>query len=103
MKEPPSRQFMEEMGLTEDDYPPEVITLWPETEPALYLYSLMSTQWRGNGGGLDYAAVPVVLDLIGERDPDRRRTMFEDMRVIEGEVMKLGRARAAHAAQAAKR
>lgn len=70
--------------------PPPVCDVWPENWPALTLFLAMETQWRvaPSGGylGLDYAALPAVLDLLGIA-PDRRRALFGDLRVMESEVL----------------
>lgn len=37
--------------------------------------------------GLDYAAVPPVLDLVGIKGKKNRRQVFEDLRVLEREAL----------------
>ena len=70
--------------------PPPVCDVWAENWPALTLFLAMETQWRlaPSGGyvGLDYAALPAVLELLGIA-PDRRRALFGDLRTMENEVL----------------
>ena len=61
------------------------LDVWPELWPALELFSALCTQWRvGMGGatGLDYTALPVVMDML-EIAPEDRRERFEEVRVME--------------------
>ncbi len=63
--------------------------VWPENWNALRLFQALRTQWRvGPGGpvGLDYAALPTVLRLIGLRRRDAREA-FEGLQVMEGEAL----------------
>ncbi len=51
-------------------------------------------QWRtGMGGatGLDYSAVPVVMDMVGVKGKRRRREVFRDVRVMEKEALRTWR------------
>ena len=57
----------------------------------MQLFVAMGTQWRvGMGGptGLDYAVVPTVMDLH-EVPPSRRRRLFDDLRVMESEALRV--------------
>jgi hypothetical protein len=68
-----------------------VTPIWPENETPFLVFAAMQTQWRiGMGGptGLDYTALPVVLDLQ-EVAPDKRRQVFDDVRVMEAEALKV--------------
>lgn len=68
-----------------------VIETWPDTQAAIHLFLDMSTQWRsGFSGrtGLDYAALPTVLDLRGIPAAEREG-LFDDLRVMEIETLKL--------------
>lgn len=65
--------------------------VWPDNMDAVNTFTAMSTQWRtGMAGatGLDYSALPPVLELTGiERAawPDT----FEGVRVMEIEALKM--------------
>lgn len=51
----------------------------------------MLTQWRvASSGviGLDYAALPVVMDMLGVTSSERG-SIFEDLRVMEAEALKV--------------
>lgn len=68
----------------------EEVELWAINEPSFVVFDSLSTQWRvGMNGptGLDYAAVPPVLDLLGIKGRKRRRDVFEDLRVLEREAL----------------
>ena len=68
-----------------------LIETWPDTEAAVHLFLDMSTQWRsGFAGrtGLDYAALPAVLNLRAIPAADRER-LFDDLRVMEIETLTL--------------
>lgn len=67
--------------------------MWPDTVPAVNTFIAMETQWRvGFAGaiGLDYAALPAVLDLM-EVVPADRHDLFADLRVMEGHALDLMR------------
>jgi len=62
--------------------------LWPDHLAAVQVFSALMTQWRWTQGGvtgLDYPAIPVVLDLYGITD---RAEIFEQLRVLENEGIK---------------
>jgi len=68
-----------------------VVEVWPENEQALQVFSELMTQWRiGMGGptGLDYAALPVVMDFAGIAPPDRAQ-LFDAVRVMESEALRV--------------
>jgi hypothetical protein len=68
-----------------------ITPVWPENAAAFEAFAALQTQWRvGMGGpiGLDYAAVPVVLELQGVA-PSERRRVFDDLRVMEAEALKV--------------
>ena len=87
----PDQGFLEDFGLTMDDYahelPPEEIALFPENLLPLELFGAMSSQWRPNGSGLDYAALPATLDLLGITDKKQQRQAFDGLRVLEQEAI----------------
>jgi hypothetical protein len=70
---------------------PEEIEIWPENWPAVEVFSAMLTQWRiGMGGptGLDYAALPAVMDLL---EVERRTECFAGLQVMESEALEVFR------------
>jgi hypothetical protein len=80
----PSDNELAQVGLLREDVQVDV-EVWTENWPSLELFSALSTQWRvGMNGptGLDYSAVPVVMDMRGI-EPDARRDIFEDIRIME--------------------
>lgn len=67
-------------------------SLWP----AVRLFSALDTQWRvvaGSGGmvrlGLDYGAIPVTARLMGLKDEAMSRTLFQQLRILEDETLKI--------------
>lgn len=65
-----------------------VTEIWPENLPAFDLFSSVLTQWRvGMAGptGLDYAALPAVMDMLGCTN---RRELFADLQVMESEALR---------------
>ena len=73
------------------------LDIWPENWAALDVFSAMQTQWRvGMAGptGLDYAVLPVVMDLQGI-DPAERAECFAGVQEMEREALQIfGRKRA---------
>lgn len=68
-----------------------MIDVWPENWVALELFAALQTQWRiGMGGptGLDYAALPAVMDLQHIAAPERPE-VFESLRVMEAEALRV--------------
>lgn len=68
-----------------------VTPVWPENQLPLQIFAALQTQWRSSFAGptgLDYAAVPVVMDLYAV-PADRRRQAFEDLRIMEAEALKV--------------
>lgn len=66
------------------------IAVWPQTEEALSFFIRVSTQWRTNGHlaiGLDYNTFPMIFDLL-EVPPERRRIVFEKVRIMEDAALK---------------
>ena len=64
------------------------VEAWPENWPILRLFDSLRTQWRvGFSGayGMDYTAIPVVMDLL--KTPDREWA-FEGLRVMEDEALR---------------
>lgn len=82
-------------GLTPDDFAERLdgYDVWPDTLPAINTFIAMETQWRvGMAGatGMDYAALPAVLDLM-DVPRDERSDLFADLRVMEGRALELMR------------
>jgi len=74
-----------------DDFDEACVEVWPDNLHAVNVFILMDTQWRtGMAGrtGLDYAALPVVLDAQAISDTERG-DVFECVRVMEGEALRI--------------
>lgn len=59
--------------------------VWPDNASTVNVFVAMATQWRvGPGGvvGLDYSALPPVLDLLGV-DQEERADVFDGIRSME--------------------
>lgn len=70
---------------------PELVPVWPENQEPFEVFTAMQTQWRvGPGGatGLDYAALPAVMVMMGVKRK-RRADVMGAMQVIEREVLRL--------------
>ena len=70
-----------------------ILEVWPENWAALEVFGAMQTQWRvGMSGptGLDYAALPAVLDLLGITE---RADCFAGVQIMESEALDIFRAR----------
>lgn len=66
------------------------VEIWPDNLAAINVFIAMSTQWRiGMAGptGLDYAALPAVMDVV-DIDQEARRAVFNDLRSMEEEALK---------------
>ncbi|MBO9717526.1 MAG: DUF1799 domain-containing protein [Pseudoxanthomonas sp.] len=79
------------LGLTPEDFPEHEaeFDVWPDNAVAVNVFIAMQTQWRtGLAGatGLDYAALPAVLRLVGVPEPDQPDT-FECLRSMEAEAL----------------
>lgn len=85
------QDIAEAYGLMFDDEAAEYkIAVWPQTEEALSFFIRVSTQWRTNGHlaiGLDYNTFPMIFDLL-EVPPERRRIVFEKVRIMEDAALK---------------
>lgn len=65
--------------------------IYPENMTTVAVFSAMQTQWRiGMNGatGLDYAALPAVMDLL-EVAAEERQDAFTMLRIMEGEALKM--------------
>jgi len=71
-----------------DDFASEAFGVWPDNIPAVNALIALSSQWRPEGAGLDYTAIPVVFRMIGLPRAEWPDT-FECLRVLESEVRKM--------------
>lgn len=84
-------------GLQPDDFGASaddgISGVWPENLTAVRVFDAMSTQWRVGGTavlGLEYAALPAVMRLLGVARSVQADT-FECVRILEDEAMKVMR------------
>ena len=64
-------------GFTPEDYPDEIVEVWPENLEAYELFAYMRTQWRGAGMGiigLDYTPLHHKMDRM-----QLTRNEYEDL------------------------
>ncbi len=85
------RQAAAAMGLVieADQQQSDGLEAWPENEPVIRVFMVMSTQWNvGLRGpiGLRYEALPVVMDLLGIA-AEARAELFPGLRVMEAAVL----------------
>ncbi|QZX85896.1 DUF1799 domain-containing protein [Metapseudomonas otitidis] len=79
---------MANLGLTRADLDEDAVEVFPDNWCAFTVFEALFTQWRtGACGatGLDYTAIPAVLDLL-QLSADRRQ-LFSDIRVMEHEAL----------------
>lgn len=65
--------------------------MYPENAAPMNVFLALQTQWRvGMNGatGLDYAALPAVMDLCGVRKK-KRGDVFSAVRVMESEALSI--------------
>ena len=82
---------MAALGFDPEDFDEEdnIIEVWECNADAFYVFESMATQWRvGMAGatGLDYAAMPVVMDMVGIKKKDRTE-VFASVRIMEQEAL----------------
>jgi hypothetical protein len=84
------------MGIPQDKWDQmrgeSILPIWPENWAAVEVFSAMQTQWRvGMNGptGLDYTALPPVMDLLAVQEKDERAECFAGMRVMEREALEV--------------
>ena len=82
---------MAALGFDPEDFDEEdnIIEVWECNADAFYVFESMATQWRvGMAGatGLDYAAMPVVMDMVGV-ERKRRPEVFASVRIMETEAL----------------
>jgi hypothetical protein len=76
-------------GFSPEDYD-EIFEVWSDNWLSFVVMDSMGTQWRttANGvTGLDYGVLPTVMRLLGV-PPNRRSQVFQDVRVMESEVLR---------------
>lgn len=86
---PPSEAEMATAGLTAKDFASEVVEVWPENEPAYFLFNALGTQWRiGMAGptGLDHNVLLRRLDRMS-LEPDEYDQLDADVRLMESEAL----------------
>lgn len=67
-----------------------IVPVWPENREATSAFLALRTQWRaGVGGytGLDYAAIPITLDLLGI-PAEKHKAVFGDLRILESGALR---------------
>lgn len=87
--------------MSEADYTPPDVEVWPENMATVEAFVAMRTQWRFShfgATGLDYGVLPVVLELVGVQK-DEWSDVFEGVRVMETiEIVSMRRRQAAEEA-----
>ena len=71
--------------MTLEEATPPPVEVWPDNLKAVNVFIGMDTQWRvGMSGatGLDYAALPVVMRLVGV-SPAERAEVFAGVQTME--------------------
>lgn len=85
----PDPEKIAALGLRREDFTPPEVELWPDTWPAVQLFSKFATQWRvGMNGpvGLDYNVIQH--DLARRALPDDEYDELMDaIRVIESAAL----------------
>lgn len=72
-----------------DDYPEDIVGVYPDNWLAFEVFASMQTQLRmGMAGpiGFDYSVLPFVFKMRGVKKSDRPE-MFELLRVMESEAL----------------
>lgn len=82
---------MAALGFDPEDFDEDdsTIEVWECNADAFYVFESMATQWRvGMAGatGLDYAAMPVVMDMVGIKKKSRAE-VFASVRIMETEAL----------------
>lgn len=67
--------------------------VWPDHVDVVEVFLALATQWRmgpmGGAIGLDYAAIPPTLDLLGHILFGDRRPLFDGLRAMERAALKV--------------
>lgn len=81
-----------------EDVAGDDVEVWPENAEAVLVFTKLRTQWRhGMSGitGLEYGALDPVMRMV--RVPrERRGQIFEDVRIMEGAVLKMAAERSSN-------
>lgn len=88
-EKPPTDAELAALGLLREDLDDAAVDLWPENERTVDVFVAMATQWRmGFAGptGLDYAALPFVMRMIGV-PASERQDVFEGFRTMENAAL----------------
>lgn len=84
------RVVMEAAGLTEADFPDEVVEVWPENVAAYNLFASLRTQWRSAGMagvlGLDYTPLFHKMDRMN-LTAEEYLDLEDDIRAMEYEAL----------------
>lgn len=82
----PSAADLAALGLLASDLDDSAYEVWPDAIASVNVFVAMNTQWRGNGSGLDYSALPEVWRRCGV-PRNKRDEIFDDLRLMEGEAL----------------
>ena len=85
----PTAQELAAVGLSADDFEPEITEIWPDNMPALDLWDRIRDQWRMSFNG------PVAIDLIPvfheldrmELERDDYDSLLADIKVMAGAAL----------------
>jgi hypothetical protein len=82
---------MKSLGFEPEDYAEYelVCEVWPDNWLSVVAFERMATQWRVHTGGpygLDYAALPAVLQMVGIKRKQWPE-VFDDIRVMESAAL----------------
>lgn len=83
-KEPPAAEAAA-LGFTLEEVMSGDVEVWPDNRQTVNVFIAMSTQWRtGSAGaiGLDYGALPSVMEMLGVDAADRPE-VFDGLRLME--------------------
>ena len=75
-------------GLSSADFEQDAVEIWPDCLEAYAIFDDMNTQWRiGMNGatGLDYSALPIVLDANNVKIS---KELLSDLRIMEVAALK---------------
>lgn len=85
-RKPPSAQEAAAFGLTLEEASGPPVEVYPDNVVSVNVFVSVMTQWRGNGGGLDYGVLPFVLKVRGVPE-DEWLQVLDDVRIMESVVM----------------
>lgn len=91
----PTPEELAEHGVTWDDVATEYeCDIWPCHLDAFNVFSRMTSQWRTSSHavhGLDYGVLPFIFNLLSI-PPEKQLTIFDQVRIMEGEAIVVIRA-----------